>query len=466
MLKTDKNSVILALLIMTQPFLDILSYFAIEMNLTAVSSALRLAIFGAIMLYAFLLSDRKKAYLIFAGVLAVYWLIHMLVCMRDGYSMVSDINGFLRTIQMPALVLALVTLFKNSKHFPEQVGRFFIANYIIIAASIVLSYVLDMPVPTYAVTNIGVKGWFATSNSQSYIVSAMAMLALYASYREKNNVLFILTMVLAFVQMFLIGTLVALYSIFITAISFLVIMLWNREKRWVMASALVLAMVATVLALPLSASRQVQQAEQIALERWEGVLEEQEQEKEEEQIPEKPTLKLAGTILSDMEERFGYEKVLEVYGGHIDAEELMDARLKKINFGRLAMAEGDVLTLLFGLEDADMIFKEETYDPENDFPAVFFFYGIVGVVLYVAFLGYFAWILGKDIVKSLKKLPVEKTILALSLVLSLGCAEMSANVLRRPNASIYISLMLAYAYYVCKVKKEPNYESEPDHSGI
>ena len=138
----------------------------------------------------------------------------------------------------------------------------------------------------------------------------------------------------------------------------------------------------------------------------------------------------------------------------------------KVNFGRLVMAEKDVWHWLFGVEDADMYFEGETFDPENDFPAVFFYYGIVGIALYVVFLGYFAVILIKDIFKNLKRLPVDKVLLGLSLVLSMGCAELSANVLRRPNASIFISLMLAYAYYVCKVEKEQDNESQCDHSGL
>lgn len=32
------------------------------------------------------------------------------------------------------------------------------------------------------------------------------------------------------------------------------------------------------------------------------------------------------------------------------------------------------------------------------------------------------------------------------------------SVLRRPNAAIYVSLLLAYVYYVCKIKKESDYE--------
>lgn len=462
MLKMDKNSIILAVLIMIQPILDIASYFAIQTGMTSVTSFLRLAIFGAIMVYAFILSDRKKVYYIFAAILGAYWIVHMLICARDGYSLVSDANGFLRTIQMPALTLAFITLFQRSERFPQEMGKYFGINYIIIGASILLSFAVNMPVYTYY-PDVGIKGWFFTGNSQSFIISVMAMLALYEAYRSKNNVAFIITMAIAFTLMFLLGTLVALYSIFITAVAYLVLILWNREKRWVMVAALVVAIVVTVFAYPYSPSQQVSAAENESLTEWEELLQDN---KEPDKKPSASEHNLKETLLEPMVERFGYKKVLEVYGGSIEATELMDNRQMKVNFGRLVMAEKDVWNWLFGVEDADMYFKGETYDPENDFPAVFFYYGIVGIALYVVFLGYFAVILIKDIFKSLKRLPVEKVLLGLSLVLSMGCAELSANVLRRPNASIYISLMLAFAYYVCKVEKEQDNESQCDHSGL
>ena len=455
MLKTDKNSIILVVLIMLQPILDIASYFAIQTGMTSVTSLLRLVIFGAIMAYAFILSDRKKIYYVFAAILGVYWIVHMLICARDGYSLVSDTNGFLRTIQMPALTIAFITLFRRAKDFPQGMGKFLAVNYITIGLSILLSFALNMPVYTYY-PDVGIKGWFAVGNSQSFIISVMAMPALYEAYRKKNNIAFIAVMVLAFTLMFLLGTMVALYSIFITAGAYLIIILWNREKRWMMVAALLIAILATVLAYPCSPNQQISVAEEESLLEWEEMLkDEQNPDKE----PSASENDLQGTALEPMVDRFGYEKVLEVYGGSIEADELMDNRQRKVSFGRLVMAEKDVWHWLFGVEDADMYFEGETFDPENDFPAIFFYYGIVGVLLYVLFLGYFAWLLIKDIFSSLKKLPVDKVIIGLSLILSMGCAELSANVLRRPNASIYISLLLAYAYYVCKVKKGQDNES-------
>ncbi len=463
MLKTDKNSMILAVLIMLQPVLDICSFFAIEYGMTAITSAVRLVIFAAIMVYAFLLSDKKKAYYIFAAVAGIYFVIRALLCARDGYELVSDVNGFLRTIQMPALTLAFITLFQRSKKFPEKMGKYFAINYVTIGISVLLSFLVGDPEYTYY-PDIGIKGWFYTGNSQSCILTIMALPALCYFYRENKKLLFVLTLSVALVQMFFFGTLVTLWSIFLVCAVFLVLMIWNREKKWVMMGAVAVALIATAVAYPYSYSVQVSEAEGTSQQEWQEFLENQ--DKDPDKDPEDTELLLKDTILEPLVERFGYENVLAVYGGEIDASELMDNRQLKINFGKLVMQEQDIWSLLFGFEDRDMYIGDETYDPENDFPAVFFFYGIVGVCLYIVFLGYFAWILLKDIFRSLKKLPVEQTILGLNLLLAMAIAELSANVLRRPNVSIFVSLMLAYAYYICKIRKGDDHESECNCSGL
>lgn len=456
MQKTDKNSILLSILIVLQPILDICSYFALQAGLTTATTLVRLGIFGALMVYAFILSDKKKAYYIFAAVAGIYWLIHMVLSARGGYqSVVMDLNGFARTIQMPALTLAFITLFQRAKSFPLAMGKYFSINYFIIGGSILLSFLVNRPVYTYQ-PNTGVLGWFATGNAQSCIISVLAIPALYYSYHKKNNLFFILTMLVSFTVMFFLGTQVALYSIFITGISFLVVMLWNRKKRWVMAGALIIAMVITGIALPHSPCYQNMHAEEESLSRWEDYLDQSTPDTEEtpDNKPEAPGLKLQNTLLEPLEAHFGYDRVLEIYGGEIDSHELIDNRLRKINFCRLAMEEQDVWTWLFGCEDMDFYHGDTTFDPENDFPAIFFYYGFVGIGLYLAFLLYFVFILARDIFTNLKRLPEEKVFLGITLLLSMGVAQLSANVLRRPNVSIFISLMLAYVYYICKIQKE------------
>ena len=480
MVKTDKNSIILSILIMIQPILDICSYFAVEAGITTVTTMLRFAIFGAVMLYAFALSDRKKVYFIFAGVIGLYWIIHVLICARDGYSFVSDTNNLLRTLHMPALTIAFITLFKHANRYPENIGMCFSINYVIIAASIILSFIVNKPVYTYdrwidgIWAPVGIKGWFFAGNSQSCILALMAMLAMFDAYQKKKNLYFIGIMVLIFIMMFFFGTRVTYLSIFIIALSFLVLILWNREKRIVIPVALLLALAIAVVAYPYSPTYQIRATSYENETAWNEIIADTTNattsiettnattsiettpsistpEKPQVPVQNQPVLTIG---LETLGERFGLEKVLALYGNDIDAAELMDNRQLKVNFGKLLMAENDIWIRLFGCEYQDFYYRDGTYDPENDFSSLYFFHGYVGLALYAAFIAYFILLLAKDILQNLKFLPKEKVLLCLSLILVLGIAELSGHVLKRPSVSIYISLLLAYAYYICKKRKE------------
>ena len=198
-LKTDKTiaKFVFALLIM-QPILDILSFFVAENSLNIVTTLLRMLIFGVVTAYAFIVSDNKKYYFIMAGVLIIFFICHMIACISEGYiSLYEDIAMYIRTIQVPVYALAFITFFRKSESLKEKVGEAFWINYVIITASIILSYIVGKPEYTYY-TGYGIKGWFYTGNAQSCILSVMAPLALCYAYRKKNNWLFLATLILGF----------------------------------------------------------------------------------------------------------------------------------------------------------------------------------------------------------------------------------------------------------------------------
>ena len=65
------------------------------------------------------------------------------------------------------------------------------------------------------------------------------------------------------------------------------------------------------------------------------------------------------------------------------------------------------------------------------------------------FLLYFALLILKGLVTDFKGVfTVEAGAVGITLCLILGAAQFSGNVLRRPNVSIFLSLMLAYAYWL------------------
>ena len=94
------------------------------------------------------------------------------------------------------------------------------------------------------------------------------------------------------------------------------------------------------------------------------------------------------------------------------------------------------------------------YDLENDFPAIYYMGGYVGFAFYIAFLAYFALLIIVGLITRFKKLfTLESGMVGVTFVLMLGIAQYAGYVLRRPNASIYLSVILAYIYWLTAVRE-------------
>ena len=88
------------------------------------------------------------------------------------------------------------------------------------------------------------------------------------------------------------------------------------------------------------------------------------------------------------------------------------------------------------------------YDMENDWPAVFYYYGYVGFALYVGFVLAFLLRILSRLREDFKAcFTVENFTLAITLGLQLDLAQFSGALVRRPNVSIYFALILALIWH-------------------
>lgn len=463
----DIVSNVMFMVLIMQPVLDIVSFFAIENGFNIVTTFLRMLIFGAVTLYAFIVSDKKKSYFIMAAVLGVYWILHMIACISEGYvSLYQDMAMFLRTIQMPVFTLAFITFFEKLDDWKERTGKAFLVNYITISCSIILSFVLNRPEYTYE-SGYGIKGWFFTGNAQSCILSVMAPLALCYAYRKMNNWLFGITIAVVFANMYFFGTRVVYYSIFIVSFAFIVFLVWNREKRWQPYIITIVALAICLLGYKSSPCYLQQHEANVSYTEWESEISNilVTSDEETSEVLDTPVYdmesyrKIYGLYCEKLIERFGIERVVEKYNYSMDALDIISNRKLKVNYGLLTMDEKNVLTHLFGYEYDCFVYEGEVFDPENDFPAIYFSNGYVGLGMYILFILYFFVIALKSIIRNQGKISLEKGMLGTALVLMLGIAQLSGNVLRRPNVSIYMSVMLAYVFVICVKRKEQKVKS-------
>ena len=152
-------------------------------------------------------------------------------------------------------------------------------------------------------------------------------------------------------------------------------------------------------------------------------------------------------------DRFGIERVAEALDYTTDASVLANSRSKKITVATMVWEDSDLLTHLFGYEYESLVFGGEIFDLENDFPSLFFFYGYVGFALYVGFLLYFFGLIVVSLIRRWKQtMCVEAGMVGIMLALLMGGALYTGHILRHPNVCVYMSVALAYVYYLTVIK--------------
>ena len=111
--------------------------------------------------------------------------------------------------------------------------------------------------------------------------------------------------------------------------------------------------------------------------------------------------------------------------------------------------DSDFATKLLGFEVSEIGF-DGTHDLENDWPAIYYYYGWLGLALYALFILYFFLLVLRRLREDFKgSFTLENVTLLMCLCLQLGLAQFSGAVLRRPNVSIYLALVLALIAYQC-----------------
>ena len=161
-------------------------------------------------------------------------------------------------------------------------------------------------------------------------------------------------------------------------------------------------------------------------------------------------------VKPDLIDRFTMDRVLMQYRMSTDVAMLIDARVMERNYADLVFQDSDLPTKLLGFEVSEMgpDGYDGSYDMENDWHAIFYYYGYLGFALYVCFVLYFLLRMGKKLRASGLKscLTLENFFLLLTLGLIIGLAHFSGATLRRPNVSIWFSLVLALIYYATEIR--------------
>lgn len=487
----NKLPAILLGLIAIQPPMDVFSYFLGLRGSNGLSTLLRTAVLGVVALLGFLLSERKRIYIGFYAVVAVFWLAHMLNCWRLGYiSVVQDIGSLLRLLNFPLFAMTFITILRGRPQLRKTVFLGTAVAFGEILLFTLLPWILGRPVYTYAEIFVGMLGWFAIPSAQSAILVLVAPLVIFAAYRSKKYLVYPLAVFLTVAILFVTGTKLDFYSIFILTGAYIFLFILNLGlKKSIRYVAPLLVMLALTVAwrnnCPMAWREMMSDyAQSIYNSRIQDSLDgaSSSGDNSQSQGGLTPARKLEhrrrvmqgiysndgvyGWRTRDLNERFGVYNVMDVYKYSDMPGILSDARKAKQNYAKLVWEEKDFPTRLLGFEYQEFILKDNIYDLENDFPGVFYNVGYLGFALYLAFIAVFFWqvfrALAGDIQTAVLEagpgarnrlgglghgirnfLGIEMGAVGITFLLAVIAAQISGNVLRRPNVTIYFALAAA-----------------------
>lgn len=464
-----RNHWLMALIVM-QPLLDIIAFWTKNPDGT-LAGYVRLLIMVCLPLYLLftLRGSERKSFIFWMLGIGLVCALHIANTIRTGpVSLGFDISYTAKVAQMPILAVCFMYSIKNDQTRNQAYwGLFFAAG--ITAAALGLSVLTGTANCTYG-EGLGVSGWVIDDNrcANSIILVTLAAFSIFCAVKSDKPFVNIAVPVIAAVVLIANGTMTCYMSIFVIFIGFAVFLLLEKKIRGcnlnrLAVIALVAVAIASAAAYPLTPKYKIKQTQSDFAELTQddfndelGVLGYDLDSMSNEEKLSNPEIhtaledyywKCLWIITPNMFERFDIDEIMLKYDLTTDAATLIDTRTIKNAYASLMWDHSDTLTKLFGIDVSD-IWLTGGMDLENDWPAIRYYYGYVGFAAYAAFILYFVYLIIRRLCRDFKgSFTADNFILLVTFALLIGLAQYSGAVLRRPNVSIYLALVLGLIHY-------------------
>ena len=451
----------LALLIAAQPLLDTLAFWTANERATP-AGYIRLLIMAALPLYLLIKGRERRKLLLALGVMALFSLLHVLNGFRVGYlNPAFDIQYLVKVLQMPVLAVCFMQLIRDEGTRDQAFRGIALAGAITLAL-IVLARLTGTGNVTYG-EGLGYSGWVIDDNrtANSILLVTLGSFAVARAVKGESKLWQLLVPCVVTAVYLTNGTKACYFSLYGMFAAYAVYALLRRPIRGEKVrafAALVLALLmgfATVIypytprckvSASIAQAAQPGVIEAALLERGIDVttmsFEERFADPVVREVFYEYYLSFFDYVIPDLFPRFGTDRIFTYWRMTTDVARLIDTRQIKICYSSLVWEDCDLLTRLVGFEVSE-IGTDGTRDLENDWPALYFYYGYLGCALYGGFLLYF-------VLRVLRRLredfagsfTAENYALLFTLLLLLGLAQFSGALIRRPNVNIYLALIL------------------------
>lgn len=433
-----------------------------------VTLALRFVLLIMVIVCAWSISEHKRVYA--AATLCSVLLIagHIITCLHsfgEAYNLswiFSDIANYFRVLQLPFFALAMITAFRQAEDreaLYDVLEKAFLINFLIILLVEAISTVTGTDPHTYPNKSLGILGWFYFANSQSAILCAVVPVVLVYAYRKNTMWLLVVLSVLSFAALYLFGTRLTYLGVFVIGLGLLVTVLLTREKGMKKSMAILM-----ILCVILCGAGFKMAPFYVNQSRHQEILAEEQEDIDSlladgrelyGDADHQYLLPAYEKYLGGLVSRFGFERIAEEYGYSEKASEVIDWRRMKLEYNENLMEDCGVGVHLFGLPLDSLTYDDYIYDVENDWHGIYYLFGWTGLIFMALFIGCFLILILLALIRDFRNVFTMRAGAAgIALLLLLVHSYFTAGVLRRPNASFYVSMVLAMVYYLINLKKE------------
>jgi len=468
----------LFLLIIAQPLLDVLAFWTRSDSGTA-AGYIRLLVMLILPLHLLCTRKEKKSILISFAIIGLLTAAHAANLFRVGYiEPVGDMKNMAKILYMPVMSVCLCSYVKDDR-MKKQVVAGLLANVIILALIIVVSYVTGTYTPTYGNIHglnegLGISAWVIDENrcTHSIILCALSIFAMYFGLSSRKAAVNYFIPAAVLVACITNGT----SSAYLTCLAcfagyavFIVFAHIVRKEKIAKAGKLLvvyllLLMSVSILIYPITPQAKITEIERAAANKRQKSLEDElmamgydvrkmsaEEKMANPEIREKMAKFYTETIFGGapgLIKTFDVYRIMEAYDYSTDALEIADVRkMKRVN-ARLIWEDSDMLTKFTGFEFAKVDWPEYSLDLENDWHSIFYYYGVLGFAVYVLYiLTFFIRIILRLCKDFSGNMSLFNFCLIMCFVILLGLAHFSGALLKRPNSSIYLALLMALLNY-------------------
>ena len=472
------------LFIVLQPLLDVLAYWT-QNDAGTASGYIRLVLMVVLYVFAFC-KKRSPAFLAASALIALTFGLHILNGLRLGsISLSADLKAVARVAYMPVMAVSFAALVDDENKQKQILYGIFLSAAVT-GVVIILSVITDTYMPTYILENLGISGWVTDSNRccHSDIMACFAIFAAYGAFLTKKTWLKFLLPPIIMVAMITNATSTCYLTLLAVLAGFPVFCLFRSlllKKKIDRLTRILLAEFALLFAFSIAIypytprhkmeelkhafysdneQQFVQEMSDLGYDIYAMSLEEKMSDPV---VHEKLTVYynrfICNTVMS-MRDRFGIDRVITALDGTVSAAILDDGRIMKRLNAHFIMEDSDFLTHLTGYEFGNI--RNAYEDLENDWHAMYYYYGYIGIGSYILVIAYLAWRILKLLIRSFgESLTLLNFTLLLSFVILLGLAGFSGALFRRPNASIYLALVIAMIWHQTSYKANNSFYNLP-----